>query len=128
VQVLMVAGADVDTTHANGYTTLKEVAASRGHDAVVRALLGARADVKKTTRFGRAALVVASANGHKAIAQLPCDAGERRRVRSSGPRQTAALGAHGVARVGLPGLHAWLSSRVTNFMMQLRGSTLTPAQ
>ena len=50
-------------------------AAQDGHDAVVRALMEAGADVNKATDDGQTPLLLAAEDGHEAVAQLLKDAG-----------------------------------------------------
>ena len=51
------------------------MAATHGHEAVVRALIDAGADVNKKVKYGYTPLSRATDNGNEAVAQLLRDAG-----------------------------------------------------
>jgi ankyrin repeat protein len=51
------------------------IAAQNGHEAVVRALIKAGADVNKTRDNGGTPLLIAAQQGHAAIIQILRDAG-----------------------------------------------------
>jgi len=56
-------------------TTPLHTAAEKGHEAVVRALVAAGADVKKLRNDGRTPLFIAAKNGHEAIVAALMEAG-----------------------------------------------------
>jgi TonB family protein len=64
----------VDASDDAGWTALMH-AGSAGHDAVVRVLLDAGADVRLRNKAGETALHLAAQNGHTAVARLLLQAG-----------------------------------------------------
>ena len=70
VQLLLKAGADVNTPHATVQATPLQYAASGGHVEVVRTLLDAKANVNATDSTGRTPLMWAATNGQAAVVEL----------------------------------------------------------
>ena len=75
VQVLLEAGANVNTQNKEGVSALM-LASAAGHTATVQALLDAGADVKAQNKEGLPAFAIASLAGHTAIVQALLDAGD----------------------------------------------------
>ena len=73
MRALLDAGADTD--HALNRTTPLYIAAFHGHDAIVRALLGAGADKDLAKNNGDTPLFIAAGFGHDAIVRALLDAG-----------------------------------------------------
>lgn len=75
VRPLLKCGADVNATGKYGRTAL-EVAASRGHEAVVRLLLERGADVNAKDKYrGETALRAAVSGGHEVVMRLLLERG-----------------------------------------------------
>jgi len=69
VQLLLDAGADVDSKDIYGWTALMW-ALLYGHKDIVQWLLDAGADVNAKNTYGQTALMWASSNGHKDVVTL----------------------------------------------------------
>ena len=83
-QYLIAHGADVDYRDpVNGVTPLF-IAAERGHDAIVRALLDAGADKDLAAHDGATPLFIAADNGHDAVVRALLDAGAGKDLADNG--------------------------------------------
>ena len=74
MRALIDSGADVNKANDQGETPLL-VAASNGHEVIVRALIDSWVDVNKTPNDSKTPLRFAASNGHDAVARMLIDSG-----------------------------------------------------
>lgn len=90
--LLLQKGADIESKTSDRRAALS-VAASNGHEAVVKLLLEKGADAEAKNQYGQTALYAAASKGHQAVVKLLLEKGADTEAKDSGGRTVLCIAA-----------------------------------